>query len=767
MDTFTTADYRRAEQLLPHNAARLVPGAKIRPNWEDGTDRFWYRVDTAQGRRFVLVDPAVGRREAAFDHDRLAAALSSASGTAVDGTHLPFTSISRSGDTVEFTAFDARWRYAPDDDRCTRIDPPEQTAPHERPSPDGTWVAFVRDHNVWVRSTDRSHEFALTGDGEKDFDYGSNIDVAVSRIMLRNAGVTPPPMLAWSPDSRRLVTHRIDQRHLREQVLVESTPRDGGPPVAHSLRYAMPQDEQHARMQFVVLDVTRRTAVWEATGPSHIGHLSPFARGWVRWSHDGASLHFLRQPRYARSLGLYRLDPDTGAVDLLVDEHGTTRVEPAQPIFDRPMVRVLSTGEVLWYSQRDGWGHLYLYPAPPRPPGPASTDERESTRVTTGAWAVRSILHVDEEDRTVLFLASGLVPGEPYARQLCAVGLDGTGFTNHSDDAFDHEVVVAPSGTHLLDTASAVDTPPRTVVRDAAGATVVELERPDTALLVAAGWTPPERFSVKGADGVTDIHGTLWRPHGFDPSRRYPLVDSAYPGPQIMRATAGFANPHFVSPETLAALGFAVVTVDGRGTPGRSKAFHDASYGNLGNAGFLEDHVAAIHQLADRHRWIDLDRVGIAGASGGGFATVRAMLTHPDLYKVGVALCGNHDIRHYLALWADTYLGEGTEEQWADVANPRLAANLAGKLLLVHGELDDNVLPYQTLNLVDALIDADKDFDLLVVPGVEHNFMGRDHYVTRRMWDHLVRHLLGTQPPSGYALRPFPAGAEHLAELLG
>ncbi|WP_413098169.1 DPP IV N-terminal domain-containing protein [Streptomyces sp. Inha503] len=748
VDELTYADYRRAERLLPHNMARFVP--TVRPRWESG-DRFWYRVDTAEGRRFVLADPAAGTRAEAFDHDQLAAALSRTSGTAVEGRHLPFTSISRRGEEVEFTAFGTPYTF--DGERCTERDAdPAQAAPHERPSPDGKWLAFVRGHNVWVRSADGAEEFALTTDGEENFGYAMNIDVAASRILHRNTGVPQAALLAWSPDSTRLITHQTDQRAVREQVLVESTPRDGGPPVAHSFRYAMPEDEQHATVRFVVLDVAHRSALWEVDGPAHLGHLSPFARGWVWWADDSASVYFLRRPRYARSLGLYRLDVGSGETELLVEECGDTRVEPAQVFFDPPMVQVLRTGEVLWYSQRDGWGHLYLCPP----------DGKPATQLTRGAWAVRKIVHVDEEDRVVVFLASGLVPGEPYARQLCSVALDGTGFTRLTDDEADHDVTAAPSGAYFVDSASTVETPPWTVVRDAAGAVVVELERPAVAPLVSAGWTPPERFTVKAADGITDLHGTLWRPHGFDPARRYPLVDSLYPGPQTLRTTAGFGDPHSASPEAIAALGFAVLTLDARGTPGRSKAFHDASYGNLGNGGFLEDHVAAIRELGQRHSWIDTDRVGAVGLSGGGFATARAMFTYPGVFKVGVALCGDHDIRHYLALWADDYLGEDSAQEWADVANPPLASALSGKLLLVHGELDDNVLPYQTLNLVDALIDAGKDFDLLMVPGVEHTFQGRYHYVVRRMWDYLVRHLLGAEPPAGFALEPFPARLDSL-----
>ncbi|RZQ64596.1 S9 family peptidase [Amycolatopsis suaedae] len=753
MTELTTVDYARAERMLAHNRARLVPGAKIRPRWLDDGTRFWYRLDGEDGRRFVLVDPDARVRRPAFDHDALAAALSEASGTAVEGGRLPFGAIEMVADGVEFDAFGSRWRYA--GEALTRVEGHRPVAMGELPSPDGKWVAFRRGHDIWVRSADGAEEFPLTDDGEPYHDYGSNLDVAMSRIMLRNLGLTLPPMVLWSPDSRRLLTHRIDQRSLPEQVIVESTPDGGGRPVAHHYRYPMPGDDEHATMSYVVLDVAERTVTREQGEPAYIGFRSPIALKKVRWSEDGTAVHFLRSTRDARTVGLYRLDPDTGAVRLLIEESGDTRVDTSLEIIDEPPVRVLSSGEILWWSQRDGWAHLYLYDA----------DGAQAGRVTGGPWAVRRVLHVDERARVVYFVASGLLE-DPYVRQICKVNLDGTGFTRMTEDRFDHDVVPSKSGRVLVDSASAVDTAPRTVVLDLAGEVLVEVEQADTGALEEAGWSAPERFSATAADGLTRIHGTVWRPYDFDPAGSYPVIDHIYPGPQIHRARPSFDSLAGTGePEALAALGFVVVAVDGRGTPGRSKAFLDESYGNLATAGMLEDHVAAIRQLAARYRWMDTGRVGIFGASGGGFATARALLTHPGFYSVGVAGCGDHDMRHYLAMWAEHYLGDPTEDNLRSVSNPALAENLRGKLLLIHGELDDNVLPSQTLNLVDALIRADKDFDLLVVPGVEHAFLGRQHYIQRRQWDYFVRHLHGTEPPR-YSLRPVPLTADHILDLL-
>ena len=700
----TAADYVRAEQMLGHNRTRMLAGACVRPVWLKDSDRFFYRR-TAD--RFVLVDPDAGTR------------------TELD--------------------------QPPDDGGA----PPATMG--ELPSPDGKWVAFRREHNLWVRSCGSGEEFPLTTDGEEHYKYGGNIDVSGLRTMLGQLGVTLPPMAVWSPDSTRLLTHRTDERAVRDVVMVESSPADGGPPVVHRRKYPFIDDDGDTTAQYVVLDVRARTAVWEDAEPWHLGHLSPVAFRWVWWDTTGEAVYFLRQTYDARTLTLYRFDPTSGGTRVVVEESADTRVEPVQSLGERPVTRVLGNGEVLWYSQRDGWGHLYHYDA----------DGALLGQVTNGGWAVRAVLHVDESRGVVYFLASGLVAADVYVRQLCRVNLDGTGFTRLTDDDLDHGVVTGGSGRFFVDTASTVSIAPVTVVRDTDGRTVVELERTETTALTAAGWTAPERFRVTAADGVTDIYGILWRPHGFDPQRSYPIVDNPYPGPQVQRAPAAFSYTFFTGqPEALAALGFAVVAIDGRGTPGRDKAFHDASYGNLGNGGYLEDHVAAIRQLAQRHPWLDTERVGIFGNSGGGFATARAMFTHPDFYRVGVSIAGDHDMRHYIPMWSLNYLGELTEENWASVDNARLAANLRGKLLLVHGELDDNVLPYQTLRVVNALIAADKDFDLLVVPGAEHVFLHGNHYVTRRTWDYFVRHLHGVEPPE-YSLQPFPTDLDQLAELFG
>ncbi|CAN3129338.1 DPP IV N-terminal domain-containing protein [Mycobacterium sp. smrl_JER01] len=739
----TDADYPRAEQMLLLNRARLVPGAAVRQHWLSAGKRFWYQT----GTRFTVVDPANKSREDAFDHYRLASALSLASGHAVTGDDLPLAAVDISDDgTVRFSAVDARWEWSDSAGTCVSSDS-TPSLPWEVESPDRAWVAFRRDGNVWVRSRNGEQESALTDDAEPQLEYGGLADATGARALMRAVGLPPPFVVQWSPDSTRLLVQKIDQRNLPELVLVESSPADGGRPVEYRTRYTMPGEEAQAMMTWNVLHVADRTVVRQQGEPAPIMHATAVVYAW--WTGEsGHSVHFLHHERYARTLELRHLDPGTGAVTTLISETGETRVDPTAQLGDPPMARVLETGEMLWWSQRDGWGHLYLYPA----------DGKQATQLTRGQWQVRKVLWLDEDSRQVWFVAAGLVSDDPYVRQICRANLDGSGFTRLTDDDLDHDGISPPQGGYFIDRASSPSLPPQSVVRDGAGQVLTELEAPDTAALMAAGWSPPERFCTLAADGRTPIYGLLWRPYGFDPQRRYPAIEHIYPGPQNYNAGAAFDSPHVGHPEPLAALGFAVVVIDGRGTAVRSKAFHDHSYRAMGNAGALDDHVAAIRELGRRHPWLDTARVGITGLSAGAFAAARAILTYPDFYRVAVAVSGNHDNNVNLAMWAENYHGDLSDEGRASISNIPLAANLTGKLLLIHGELDDNAHPYMTMRLAHALIQADKDFDMILIPGAEHALLGYTHYSYRRTWDYFVRHLHGTEPPT-YRLAPMPLPA--------
>ena len=704
----STQDYQAAEQLLrrPARPGELVVGDKVRPQWIDGG--FWYAVRDGADTRFVLVDPVAGTRTEASPED-VAALAAAPSGSPLDVV-----------------------------------------------SPDGKVAVSRRGHDLWAVSLSDGREWPLTTDGAPDHRYGAGPAATGNGTLLRKIGLPYlPPAVAWSPDSSKVLAHRTDERAVRQTHLIEARPADGSAPQLHTQRYAYAGDEHLPLAELVVLDVAEGAVVRAQAEPLRMPQASPITAGWAWWAPDGSAVYYLDQPRDLRTLALRRLDPTTGEVTTVLSESGDTRVEPNQFLFEPPIVRVLAD-QVLWYSQRDGWGHLDRH------------DLRTGAllgRVTSGPWAVRQILRVDEADQVVYLVASGLVDEDPYRRTVCRVGLDGSGFTRITDDDLDHVVTVSPDQLCFLDSASTVDTPPVTTVRDWSGRVLVELERADVSRLEATGWTAPERFRVTAADGVTDLYGVLYRPRNFDPAGRYPVMDTLYPGPQVTRVAPSFDPGGMgLDAEPLAALGFVVVALDGRGTPGRSKAFHDGSVGNLADAGSLADHVAALEQLARTRPWMDLDRVGAFGHSGGGFAAARAMLDHPDVYSVGVALSGSHDARFFNPGFVETYDGADNPTAWARTSNVDLAEHLVGKLLLVHGELDDQVHPDHTMRLADRLVAAGKDFELLLVPGAEHTFLDCLAYVRTRCWDFLVRELLETQPPA-YRPAPIAIGPEVLAEM--
>ncbi|GII95417.1 S9 family peptidase [Sinosporangium siamense] len=748
-----TVDYAKAERFLPHNREKLVFGDRVEPQWLADGDRFTYLSRRRTGKRFLLVNPAEGSVTPAFDHERLAKSLAAASGAAVDPGDLPFESVELDDKQVGFEVDGERWTCDLGDYTCTSRG--HRPGLHETPSPDGKWVAFVREHNLWVREIVTGAEHRLTGDGTADFAYAKCPDASSPRVLFERLGVQGPPMLLWSPDSRRIATHRLDTAGLPSAYLIDAAPLDGGRPRLRTSHYPVPGDAKVPTAELVVVSVPHGTLVRSEGAPLHAEYVPPEMAG-MAWSEKGDKLYYYDTDRFFRRLSLYELDAATGDVRLLAEDHHEKRVD-GNPSGGPPISRVLSNGDVVWFSQRDGWGHLYLYAA----------EGGEPVRLTSGEWVVKEILHVDEKNGTVLFAASGHVAGDPYPRQIFSAGLDGTGLTRLTDDVLDHAAVVSPSGKYLVDVASFVDVPPVTSVRNLAGEVVVELEVADVGDLVALGWRGPERVRVRAADGVTEIYGTLFFPLDFDPGRSYPVVEHVYPGPQIHRVAPGFGDPSWSEVFAVAALGFIVVTLDGRGTPGRSKAFHDESYGRMGEAGATHDHVAGITELAATRPYMDLTRVGVFGHSGGGYAAARSILAHPDFYHVGVASSGNHENDLYCAGWAELYQGPYDKELYQDVNNSLLAHRLKGKLFLVHGDGDDNVFPYHTMRLVDALIRAGKDFDLLLIPGAEHGLFGYEGYVAKRTWDYFVRHLHGVEPPADHPVPDVPLDRQRLIKMLG
>jgi len=741
---YTPADYEHAAKFLAFNTRPLVYHL-VQPKWLSG-DRFAYRDSGPEGTAFVLFDAATGTHQPAFDHTKLAAGLSAASATNYKATNLPFSSFafSEDGKSISFAVKTRNWSCDLQSYQCSAEPqkPRRESAPEEV-SPDGKKAAFIREYNLWVRDVASNKETQLTTDGVKDFGYATD-----------NAGWihSDRPVLFWSPDSKKIATFQQDQRGVGEMYLVETKV---GHPVLQSWKYPLPGDATVTTIQRVIIDLDGPKVVRLQMPPDQ--HRSTLCddvecRGSgledVDWSADGSRLAFVSTSRDHKQETLHVADAATGAVRDVYDETATTQFESGQ---GRANWKFLpASNEFIWYSERDNWGHLYLYDL---------ATGKLKNQITAGDWVVTQLLRVDEKNRQLYFLANGREKGEnPYFTHFYRIGFDGKNLTLLTPESGTHQISLSPSGRYFVDSYSKPDVPDVTVLRDESGKLVADVAKADISKLLASGWRPPTLVSLKARDGVTDIYGLFYKPTKLDESKKYPIVNNIYPGPQggSVGGNWGF-SPGRGDCQALAELGFAVVQIEGMGNPGRSKKFHDFYYANMGD-NTLPDQIAGMKQLAQKYSWIDLDRAGIWGHSGGGFATADAMFRYPDFFKVGISESGNHDNREYEDDWGERYQGLLTKNSdggtnYDDQANQNLARNLKGHLLLAHGTMDDNVPPYNTLLVVDALIKANKDFDLLLLPNQHHGYGAESLYMMRRRWDYFVRYLQGAEPPHEFELQ--------------
>lgn len=752
--TLTARDYEHAESLLAYNTQKFIDRGNVIPNWIAG-DQFWYRVLTPQGSEFIRVDPARGTRSAAFDQAKLAGALGAATGKTYTAAMLPFQFFTYAPDnrSIVFRAENKQWRYDMQNNTVSadtsatgaangrqRFGGRGRGGGNEVVSPDGSRAAYIKDYNLWVREIATNKQVQLTTDGIRDFGYATD-----------NAGwqSSDAPVLRWSPDSRKIATFRQDQRNVGDMYLVST---NVGHPTLKAWKYPLPGDKDIPTIQRVIINVDEPRMITlnippdphRATLSDDISSSGTFDD--VDWSSDGSQLAFVSTSRDHKQEKLRVADAATGTVRDVFEENVATQFESGQGAINWKFLP--ASNEIIWYSERDDWGHLYLYDA---------ATGKLKNQITKGNWAVTRIVKTDEKNRLVYFMANGNLSENPYFTQLYRIGMDGTNLTLLSPGSGIHQINFSPSGNFFVDTYSKPDVPPVSVLRDMNGKLVTELERADVSRLLATGWKPPIPFSVKAHDGKTDLYGLMYTPTRMDPRRKYPIIDYIYPGPQGGSIAGNWAfTASRNDNQSLAELGFIVVLIEGTGNPLRSKSFHDMYYPNM-SENTLPDQITGIRQLARRYGYIDTSRVGIWGHSGGGFATAAAMFRYPDFFKVGISESGNHDNRNYEDDWGERYIGlltknaDGTDN-YAAQANETYAKNLKGKLMLAHGMMDNNVPPSNTMLVVDALEKANKDYDLVIFPNSQHGYGTFAPYMMRRRWDYFVKYLLGAEPPKEYQM---------------
>lgn len=745
--TLTKNDYEQAQRFLLANADQLVDHGSVRPNWLPD-DRFWYRDLTAKGGEFILVDPTKGTRTVAFDQQQLADQLAKTTGKMYEAYKLPFQTINISPDkrSIAFQVGNGRWQYSPQTNKLvtdtTLIQPTasdnaralRNAGGNDVLSPDRKRAAYIKDDNLWVRDVQTGKQTQLTTDGVKDFGYATD-----------NAGwrSSDRPVLAWSPDSKKIASFKQDQRQVSDMYLVTT---NVGKPTLKQWKYPLPGDKDIPMIHRVIIEVDKpKVIVLQIPPDPHRATLSDDISSSgsfddVDWNADGSKLAFVSTSRDHKQEKIRVADAATGAVREVFEETVATQYESGWGAINWRYLD--KTNELIWSSERDNWAHLYLYDA---------TTGKVKNQITKGDWLVTRLIRIDEKNRLLYFIANGRQAVNPYFSQLCRIGFDGDHFTVLTPEEGNHQITMSPSGNYFVDSYSKPDVPSVTVVRSAAGKLITTLEKTDITRLTATGWQPPVPITMKAHDGKTDLYGLLYKPTRLDPAKKYPVINYIYPGPQGGSVGSWSFSAARGDHQALAELGFVVVQIEGTSNPLRSKSFHDMSYGNMAD-NTIPDQITGIQQLAKQYAYMDTSRVGIWGHSGGGFATATAMFRYPDFFKVGISESGNHDNRNYEDDWGERYNGLAANSNYEAQANQNYAKNLKGKLMLAHGMMDNNVPPSNTLLVVEALEKANKDYDLVLFPNSAHGFGPYTSYMTRRRWDYFVKHLLGAEPPHEFQL---------------
>ncbi|MEO7085010.1 MAG: DPP IV N-terminal domain-containing protein [Gemmatimonadaceae bacterium] len=708
----TVADYDRAVSMLQPALQGLEVGGSVNANWLPD-DRLWYRSGTS----VILVDPAKRARIVCE------ATMSNCPGVPTNAAAADVGG--RGGRGGRGGGGGGAGRGGANANVVI--------------SPDGKRAAFIREYNLWVRDVASHQEKQLTTDGVKDDGYATD-----------NAGwaSSDRPILLWSPDSRKIATSQQDERKVGDMYVVESKI---GHPVLKAWKYPLPGDSVVQMLRRVIIDVDAGKVIpLQLPLEYHRGTIGDnITMADYNWSPDGSKLALASTSRDHKSATVRLADASTGAVRTLFDETVPTHFE------SRTGWRVLwGSNEIIWYSQRDNWGQLYLYDL---------NTGKLKRKITDGDGPVTAIARIDEKTRTIWYAAGGREKGQdPYFIHYYRIGIDGGPQVSLTPDDGDHSIQLAADGKYLVDTYSKPDVPPVVGLRDENGKLVVALEKTDISRLLATGWKPPIPIKVKAADGTTDLYGMMFVPTNLDRTKKYPIINNAYPGPQSGSVGSRAFSVARGDKQALAELGFVVVSIDGRGTPGRSKSFHDAYYGAMGRDNTLPDQVAAMKELAKEYPYIDIDKAAMWGHSGGGFITADAMFRYPDFFKVGIAESGNHDQREYEDDWGERYQGLLTRltdstDSYTLEANESFAKNLKGHLLLAHGTVDNNVPPYNTLLVAEALIRANRDFDMILLPNQVHGYGSMANYMMRRRWDYFVKYLLNAEPPHEYEIKSTPA----------
>lgn len=724
----TLQDYNRAYQSQKKFGAANVLYDNVNAVWLSGAPEFWYVRKTPEGPRYVMVNAISKKRTPLFNHDALAAKLAKASGQHInpDSISLPGLQVSAKGDTLRFRFAGNNWEFLTRKNTLNDLGAIEER--HERiphwmevndekgadpvTSPDGTKVAFIRNANVYVRDLKTGAEKQLSIDGTDGNYYSS--------------------WIAWSPDSRKVASCRIRPAEKRYVYYVESSPADQLQPKLHKQEYAKPGDELRFKVPGI-FDVETGLALI----PSTELFSEQYDLSYPVWNTDGSAITFDYNQRGHKVYRVLEMSALDGKVRPLIQETSDKYVN-----YPRYFRHDTSDGRnIIWMSERDNWNHLYMYDR---------ATARPTHQITKGEWYVREVQKVDEANHKIYFSANGVNTDEdPYNIRYYTINFDGTGMTDLTPTQGNHRAVYSPDMKYLVDVVSTPTQAPVATLRSAAdGSEIMPLEKADISRLTANGWRAPEVFAAPGRDGKTMMWGLIQRPSNFDPSRKYPVIEYIYQGPGDQYVPKSFMPyNHWLTP--MSELGFIMVMVDGMSTSFRSREFENVCYKNLKDAG-IPDHKAWIRAAAAKYPEMDIENLGIYGCSAGGQESTNALLLHPDFYKAAYSACGCHDNRMDKIWWNELWMGYPIDKSYEECSNVANAHLLKRPLMLVVGELDDNVDPASTMQVANALIKANKPFELVVIPGAHHT-MG-ERYGDHKRYDFFVKHLMGKDAPAWDAI---------------
>lgn len=727
-------DYRQAEQFLHFNTLKLVRNLHLNPNWHNGG--LWWMDELPGGMfRFQNYDFKQKSISEAFDHKALAHRLGEALNKQIKPDSLPFRYFKflENGRQIVFETGGKIWTFDTRNKKLTSKESPERKW-NTSYSPDSLWMLSLEDYNLFLTNTKTSHKQQLTFDGSHYYDYANPMSWYQTYELGKEEAYRPYIQVEWAPDSKRFLTYRLDRRKMEKLYMYQALPDSGMKAKVWYYYRPLAGEDTPKTLEYYVFEVEsgKKTAVDVEPFADFLLNISP------TWFANSQKLYMSRFKRGYKELDFFIVDAKTGKSEILLHESSNTMVE-----YQMSFGKMTKDNKYLaWASERDGYSHIYLYDV---------EAGKLMGQVTKGDFVVRSIEHIDGKSKTIWFTSGGREKGrDPYLRHFYKVGFNGKGLQLLTPEDAEHSISVSEDGKYFVDNYSRVDLPTISLLRDMqTGRELGRLSEADISELLKIGYRFPEPFVAKARDGITDIYGAFFYPVNFDPQKKYPIIDGIYTGPHHVRTPKSFARGLRNSDHALAQLGFVVVNIDGLGTAMRSKAFHDYSYANLADIGG-PDRIGAMKQLAESRPWMDIEKVGIYGHSAGGYDAVRALIAHPDFYTVAVASAGSHDHHMSKAWWDEQYMGM-PDSHYVAQSNISNAHLIKGHLLLITGDLDQNVNPANTLKLAARLVQLNREFELVLIPNAEHNLFDCP-YTTRKRWDFFVRHLLGLNPPYEYKI---------------